>query len=243
MTNVHSQARNPFGVIYDKVLDVERIRRTQRPIPKSTNHFLKNKDWDSSSELTFSVSLQFSGPDVADLSFCDLPGDSNVTPWGKQWYENLVTSYIKMPTCVILVVDCESMCSQNQPFSQPVYWTVPPADFENQGAYRLTRVHEPERKRTTIRQIHNYLSHLLLTVMLGFFLTKPDQIPTSDFTESYHDTSKESIFYYLACFLQAYRISQWDWFGRKVRFVRWFPGIYYIYTCDYCDRYFHHPSV
>ena len=92
------QARNQRfgGVIYDKALVEERIRRAQRAIlnpKKPANHFLENKDSDedhSSSELSFSsncVSLQVSGPDVADLSFCDLPGESTqsflVTPYSK----------------------------------------------------------------------------------------------------------------------------------------------------------------
>jgi hypothetical protein len=74
------QAQNQTfgGVIYDKALVEERIRRAQRAIlnpKKSANHFLENKDSvedRSSSGLTFSsncVSLQVSGPDVADLSF------------------------------------------------------------------------------------------------------------------------------------------------------------------------------
>lgn len=78
------QARNQTfgGPIYDKALVEERIRRAQRAIlnpQKSAKHFLENKDEDQdSSELSFSnncVSLQVSGPDVADLSFCDLPGE------------------------------------------------------------------------------------------------------------------------------------------------------------------------
>lgn len=80
------QARNQqFGkVIYDKELVEERIRRAQRAILNPTvkpKQFL-NRDIDDEvdgmeGQLSFSnncVSLQISGPDVADLSFCDLPG-------------------------------------------------------------------------------------------------------------------------------------------------------------------------
>ena len=61
----------------------ERIRRAQRAIlnpKKSPKEFLENEDEDVLvSELNFStnyVSLQITGPEVADLSFCDLPGTS-----------------------------------------------------------------------------------------------------------------------------------------------------------------------
>jgi hypothetical protein len=96
-------------------------------------------------ELSFSnncVSLQISGPDVADLSFCDLPGNHSISPFyvlrslTDQWrsargsgliasvsssgghandiilVEGLVTSYIKKPSCIILLtVTCESKSS------------------------------------------------------------------------------------------------------------------------------------
>lgn len=79
------QARNQqFGkVIYDKDLVEERIRRAQRAIlnPKvKPKRFLEDSADEvegTESQLSFSsncVSLQISGPDVADLSFCDLPG-------------------------------------------------------------------------------------------------------------------------------------------------------------------------
>ena len=62
-----------------------RIRRAQRAIlnpKKSRKTFLLEEDdgegeGKGGEELSFSincVSLQISGPDVADLSFCDLPG-------------------------------------------------------------------------------------------------------------------------------------------------------------------------
>ena len=59
----------------------ERIRRAQRAIlnpSKPFEHFLEgNEETQDLAELSFSnncVSLQISGPDMADLSFCDLPG-------------------------------------------------------------------------------------------------------------------------------------------------------------------------
>jgi hypothetical protein len=71
-----------FGsIIHNKEEVEERIRRAQRAIlnpSKSTKQFLDGDDEDvGEAELSFSnncVSLQISGPDVADLSFCDLPG-------------------------------------------------------------------------------------------------------------------------------------------------------------------------
>ena len=64
----------------------ERIRRAQRAILKPSkplDAFLTAPEADAAkkkpSELAFSkncITLQISGPDVADLSFCDLPGMS-----------------------------------------------------------------------------------------------------------------------------------------------------------------------
>ncbi len=69
------------GLITDKSQVEERIRRAQRAILNPNmpmRDFLDGDDEDlRDNELTFStncVSLQISGPDVADLSFCDLPG-------------------------------------------------------------------------------------------------------------------------------------------------------------------------
>ncbi|KAJ2930159.1 hypothetical protein H1R20_g6940, partial [Candolleomyces eurysporus] len=153
------QARNEdFGtVIYDKAEVEERIRRAQRAIlnpslPRS--QFLDGDDEDlEDSELTFSsnvVSLAISGPGVADLSFCDLPGLIASVSSNKgssndiALVEGLVISYIKKPSCIILLtVACET-------------------DFENQGAHRLAKIHDPEGKRT-----------------IGV-LTKPDRIPTGE---------------------------------------------------------------
>lgn len=75
------------GVITDKREVEERIRRAQRAILNPTRRpsdFLDGDDEDLiENQLSFSansVSLQISGPGVADLSFCDLPG--NVILWG-----------------------------------------------------------------------------------------------------------------------------------------------------------------
>jgi len=75
------QARNQqFGdVIRDKSKVEDRIRRAQLAILNATKpikDFLEN-EFNDDSQLSFSqncVTLQISGPDVADLSFCDLPG-------------------------------------------------------------------------------------------------------------------------------------------------------------------------
>lgn len=135
------QARNePFGEpIFDKAKVEERIRRAQRAILNPSTRpreFLEGDDEDPMErQLTFStncVSLEISGSDVADLSFCDLPGLFllmwvvlySLTPVtlgliasvGKggnagdiDLVRNLVTSYISKPSCIILLtVACES---------------------------------------------------------------------------------------------------------------------------------------
>ncbi|KAJ7494128.1 P-loop containing nucleoside triphosphate hydrolase protein [Mycena latifolia] len=100
--------------------------------------FLDDDDEDSP-ETSFStnyISLQISGPEVANLSFVDLPGlIASVSSRGGNerdiaMVESLVTSYISKPSCVILLtVACET-------------------DFENQGAHHLTKKYDPEGKRT-----------------------------------------------------------------------------------------------
>ena len=79
------QAHNEmFGdIITDRSEVEDRIRRAQRAIlnPQKPAHtFLEHNDRlttvDSLSFSHNSVVLQISGPDVADLSFCDLPGAS-----------------------------------------------------------------------------------------------------------------------------------------------------------------------
>ncbi|TFK45126.1 P-loop containing nucleoside triphosphate hydrolase protein [Crucibulum laeve] len=142
---VLGQARNEmFGpTIFDKAQVEERIRRAQRAIlnpAKLAKDFLTGEDEDlqSPSELSFStncVSLQITGPEVADLSFCDLPGlIASVSREGREsdikLVESLVTSYIRKPSCIILLtVACET-------------------DFENQGAHRLAKQYDPQGKRT-----------------------------------------------------------------------------------------------
>ena len=77
------QARNQsFGnTIYEKSEVEDRIRRAQLAIlnpTKPVEFFLENHHLSPlESQLSFSkncVTLQISGPDVADLSFCNLPG-------------------------------------------------------------------------------------------------------------------------------------------------------------------------
>ncbi|KAF5354814.1 hypothetical protein D9756_005633 [Leucocoprinus leucothites] len=138
------QPRNEiFGLpIFNREQVEERIRRAQRAIlnpSKPAKQFLDDDDEDSGeAELSFShncVSLQISGPDVADLSFCDLPGlIASVGRGGNvddiKLVEGLVTSYIKKPSCIILLtVACET-------------------DFENQGAHQIAKAWDPEGKRT-----------------------------------------------------------------------------------------------
>ncbi len=134
-------ARNEqFGdIIYDKEDVEERLRRAQRAIlnPKRRpSEFLDGEDEDLiDNQLSFSanfVSLQISGPGVADLSFCDLPGISTVNvslrcSWADLFVgliastgsagndsdinlvKSLVESYICKPSCLILLtVACES---------------------------------------------------------------------------------------------------------------------------------------
>ena len=73
----------PFGTTITEKKDVEeRIRRAQRAILNpsvNTDTFLSGPDEDPAvgNELSFSknsVCLELNGPDLTDLSFCDLPG-------------------------------------------------------------------------------------------------------------------------------------------------------------------------
>ena len=134
----------PFGLDITNKADVEeRIRRAQRAILNpSTNPsaFLTGPDGDpdGGAELTFSkncISLELSGPDLTDLSFCDLPGTLlSPVPCGPlhskvgfvrkglivsvsgggneldiELVRDLVKSYISRPSCLILLtVTCES---------------------------------------------------------------------------------------------------------------------------------------
>ncbi|KDR69882.1 hypothetical protein GALMADRAFT_145261 [Galerina marginata CBS 339.88] len=156
------QSRNQrFGkVIYNKAEVEDRVRRAQLAIlnPNKPLDFFLNEDGDSDAgqdgpQLTFStncVTLEISGPNVPDLSFCDLPGlianisSSQGSSNDIALVEDLVTSYIKKPSCIILLaVACET-------------------DFENQGAHRLAKLYDPEGERT-----------------VGV-LTKPDRIPDGE---------------------------------------------------------------
>ncbi|EAU91841.2 myxovirus resistance 1 [Coprinopsis cinerea okayama7 len=134
------QARNEaFGpTIFDKSEVEHRIRRAQLAILNPNQPprvVLESDDEEFEDSLTFSnncVSLKISGPDVADLSFVDLPGmiASGGQPGDKELIESLITSYIKRPsTIVLLAVACET-------------------DFENQGAHSIAKLHDPEGKRT-----------------------------------------------------------------------------------------------
>lgn len=135
--------KEQFGdVVLNKTEVEERIRRAQRAIlnPSSpARHFLNGEDKDPEVvELTFSsnyVSLEISGCEVADLSFCDLPGTSVVVTCRNlfqrfirclhsgliasvgtggnegdiELVQSLATRYIKKSSCIILLtVACES---------------------------------------------------------------------------------------------------------------------------------------
>ncbi|KAJ7769899.1 P-loop containing nucleoside triphosphate hydrolase protein [Mycena metata] len=141
--------------IVDKSKVEDRIRRGQLAIlnPSKPSRTFLEDDEEESTEVSFStnyISLQISGPEIADLSFVDLPGlIATVSSRGGNerdiaMVESLVSSYICRPSCVILLtVACET-------------------DFENQGAHNLAKKHDPEGKRT-----------------IGV-LTKPDRIPRGD---------------------------------------------------------------
>lgn len=134
----------PFGTtITDKGDVEERIRRAQRAILNpsvNADTFLLGPDGDPTggNELSFSknsVCLEIKGPDLTDLSFCDLPGlivsvsqgndDSDI-----QLVRDLVESHIRKPSCLILLtVTCET-------------------DFENQGAHHMAKQFDPDGQRT-----------------------------------------------------------------------------------------------
>jgi hypothetical protein len=70
-----------FGSVIKNPKDVEdRLRQAQRAILNPSvdfRHFLDGTATDTNNALNFStncVSLEIRGPDVTDLSFCDLPG-------------------------------------------------------------------------------------------------------------------------------------------------------------------------
>lgn len=78
------------GVITNKEEVEERLRRAQlailNPAVDSLSYLRDPMPRNSSSMVSFSenfISLEISGPDVTDLSFCDLPGKELHTI---QWY-------------------------------------------------------------------------------------------------------------------------------------------------------------
>ncbi|KAI0067582.1 hypothetical protein BV25DRAFT_835648 [Artomyces pyxidatus] len=132
-----------FGPIITDPDDVEeRHRRAQLAILNPNTPLTKFLEPDevssTGSEASFSansVSLQIRGSDVADLSFCDLPGLIYSTTKGgkvgdKKLVEDLLISYIKNPSCLILLtIACET-------------------EFETQGAFDLVKQHDSEFTRT-----------------------------------------------------------------------------------------------
>ncbi|KAG6846291.1 hypothetical protein H0H93_014836, partial [Arthromyces matolae] len=170
-----------FGEVISTKSEVEdRIRRAQWAILNPTlrnahgaRHFLTG-DHGETLELTFSnsfVSLQISGPDVADLSFCDLPGliagvGSSGNTSDIDLVKNLVATYIKRPSCIILLaVACET-------------------DFQNQGAQEMAKQYDPEGKRTIGGYFFSSSSMFTFTHSHSRsspgVLTKPDRIPTGE---------------------------------------------------------------
>ncbi|KAG9102361.1 hypothetical protein FS749_004147 [Ceratobasidium sp. UAMH 11750] len=119
----------------------ERIRRAQLAILNPTIDSLsfltsdENAQYQSRSFSQNCVIVELSGKQLSDLNFVDLPGlianvsdDRNIGDI--QLVEKLVTSYISRPSCLILLtITCES-------------------DYENQGAGRLARKHDPNGRRT-----------------------------------------------------------------------------------------------
>ncbi|KAI0333222.1 hypothetical protein GY45DRAFT_1319829 [Cubamyces sp. BRFM 1775] len=128
--------------IYNKAEVEERVRRAQKAILSPSvppeNFLAGDEDMLPQRELSFSsnaVCLQISGPDVQDLSFCDLPGlIASVGSGGSSddiaLVRNLASTCIAKPSClVLLTVACET-------------------DFQNQGAHQLAKNHDSEGQRT-----------------------------------------------------------------------------------------------
>ncbi|QRV97583.1 dynamin central region protein [Ceratobasidium sp. AG-Ba] len=132
-----------FGGRITKKEEVEeRLRRAQLAIlnPGKDSAAYLDDDIPASSpnSVAFSenfISVEITGPDVTNLSFCDLPGIiANVREGSDEGdielVKRLVTSYIKKESCIILLtVTCET-------------------DFENQGARSLAKQYDPQGKRT-----------------------------------------------------------------------------------------------
>ncbi|KIJ53717.1 hypothetical protein M422DRAFT_775734 [Sphaerobolus stellatus SS14] len=130
--------------IYDREEIEERIRRAQRAAlnpgrgMESPSDFLSNERLPSRNMLDFTtnyVSLEIRGPELIDLSFCDLPGlIASVSDDGHEEdiekVQELVSSYIAKDSCIVLLtVACET-------------------DFETQGAYQLAKRYDPQGMRT-----------------------------------------------------------------------------------------------
>ncbi|CCA70427.1 hypothetical protein PIIN_04366 [Serendipita indica DSM 11827] len=132
-----------FGNPITNKADVqERIRRAQLAILNPTQptiSFLQPTVAQADrNELSFStdlISVHIRGRDVDDLSFVDLPGViASVREGGReadiQEVRDLVTSFIKRPSCLILlVISCET-------------------DLENQGARSLAKKLDANGRRT-----------------------------------------------------------------------------------------------
>ncbi|KAG9099501.1 hypothetical protein FRC06_005215 [Ceratobasidium sp. 370] len=131
----------------------ERIRRAQLAILNPTIDSLsfltsdENAQYRSRSFSQNCVIVELSGNQLSDLNFVDLPGlianvsdDRNIGDI--QLVEKLVTSYISRPSCLILLtITCES-------------------DYENQGAGRLARKHDPNGRRTIGTRLFPYFESI-----------------------------------------------------------------------------------
>ncbi|KAL5483041.1 hypothetical protein ACEPAI_8270 [Sanghuangporus weigelae] len=135
---------HPQTIVFGDVLfnpdDVEdRVKRAQWAIltpsvpPKEFLHISTSGARDLSFSKNY-ILIQVEGPNVADLSFVDLPGLVASARQGNQsdigLIEDLVSSYIqKRSTLILLTIACES-------------------DFYTQGAYQLVKNNDPEGVRT-----------------------------------------------------------------------------------------------
>lgn len=169
------QVRNePFGEpIYVKSDVEDRIRRAQRAILNPSTppvRYLEGEGDDATRTVSFSVNticLQISGKDVADLSFCDLPGQQRFCFFAgrlvqrtfnlpgliasgndQETIENLVTSYIQKPSCIILL----TVAGESEQWSPTllIYAMLMDnsADWDNQRGYFLAQKHDPNGERT-----------------------------------------------------------------------------------------------